>query len=134
MSVSGNQSSSSRNQSNSFSFQYCISSILAHQYCTHPSHGNNRPTLQSFSGSIPKSGVMAIYSQDAKLDNSTEVIRENKKLFAFVTNQESQLIERSLLRRCELSVMSQQDILKTHQMGKPPLEIIPTPTFKNTET
>lgn len=77
---------------------------------------------------------MAIYSQDAKLDNSAEVIRENKKLFAFVTNQESQLIERSLLRRCELSVMSQQDILKAHQMGKPPLEIIPTPTFKNTET
>ena len=134
MSSSKNQSSSSRNQSNSCSSQHCISSILAQQYSTQPSHSNVGPTLQSFSGFIPKSGITAIYRQDVKLDNSAEIIRKNKNLLPFVTSQVSQRIERSPLR-CkwdDLSVTSQQVILKALQKRGRPLKIIPSPTFTKT--
>ena len=131
MSVSGNQSCSSRNQSISFSSQYCISSILARQYCTQPSRINIGPAIQSFSGSIPKSGIMAIYRQDVKSDNSAEIIRD-KNILSFVASQESQRIGRVGRKWDELSVTSQQDILKTLHKGICPVNIIPSPTFTKT--
>ena len=127
MSVSGNQSSSS----NSFSSQYCISSILARQYCTQPSHSNIGPAIQSFSGSVSKSGIMTIYRQDVKSDNPAEIIRE-KNILSYVTSQESQRIGRVRRKWEELSATSQQDILKALHKGIRPVNIIPSPTFTKT--
>ena len=120
------------NKSDSFSSQYCIASILEPQYCTQLSHSNIKPTLQSFSGSIPKSGIMAIHPQDVKSDNYQKYFVKKKKLLPFVTSQESQPIERSPLIWDELSVTSQQDIKNALGIGKPPLNIIAAPNFKKT--
>ena len=106
--MSGNKTSSLRNQSNSFTTQYSSSNILPRQYCIQLSHNNIGPNLQNFSDSAPKSRIMPICPYSA------ELIRESKNLLPSVTSQESQRIGRLPLRYKwdELPITLQQDILK----------------------